>query len=63
MAVDDPSTLQALIGDDFRPLDMTKTLADNGVEDEAGEMEELGINPDEFIPVCHLYFNDDLTVA
>lgn len=46
---------------EFRPLDMEKTLAENGVADESGEFEELGISEDYYIPVLHLYFNDDLT--
>lgn len=54
---------QALQGDEFVPLDMDKTLAENHVADESGEFAELGISEDFFIPVLHLYFNDDLTVA
>eukprot|EP00448_Togula_jolla_P029071 CAMPEP_0170638248 /NCGR_PEP_ID=MMETSP0224-20130122/38916_1 /TAXON_ID=285029 /ORGANISM="Togula jolla, Strain CCCM 725" /LENGTH=268 /DNA_ID=CAMNT_0010968327 /DNA_START=57 /DNA_END=859 /DNA_ORIENTATION=- len=42
-------------------LDMRKTLEENGVKDETEEFEKLGIDPDDHIPVIHLYFNDDLT--
>lgn len=54
---------KALEEGSFRPLDMEKTLADNGVEDETDELERLGIDPKDFIPVVHLYFRDDLTEA
>mmetsp|Transcript_3223 Transcript_3223/g.4958 ORF Transcript_3223/g.4958 Transcript_3223/m.4958 type:complete len:226 (+) Transcript_3223:53-730(+) len=46
-----------------KPLDMTKTLAENGVPDEDTELDRLGIDPDDHVPVLHLYFNDDLTEA
>lgn len=46
---------------EFRPLDMEKTLQENGVADESEEFEELGISEDFYVPVLHLYFNDDLT--
>jgi len=46
-----------------KPLDMKKTLDENGVKDESEEMERLGIDPDDHIPALHLYFNDDLTEA
>ena len=42
---------------------MDKTLTENGVLDESEEFAALDIHEDEFIPVLHLYFNDDLTVA
>ena len=48
---------------DFRPMDMQKTLAENGVTNEASEFERLRIDQDFYIPVIHLYYNDDLTVA
>ncbi len=54
---------QALFGAEFVPLDMDKTLTENGVLDESEEFAALDIHEDEFIPVLHLYFNDDLTVA
>ena len=43
-------------------LDMKKTLSENGIHDETEECIALGIDPDEYIPVLHLYFNDDLTI-
>lgn len=47
----------------FVELDLDKTLAENGVVDETDEFEELAIPSDFFIPVIHLYYTDDLTVA
>jgi len=46
-----------------KPLDMEKTLAENGIPDETQEMIALGLDEDDYIPTIHLYFNDDLTVA
>ncbi len=54
---------QALGGDLFKPLDMSKTLHANGVADEEEELQKLGLDPSEFIPVVQIYFKDDLTVA
>jgi hypothetical protein len=54
---------QALDGDAFRPLDMSKTLDENGVPDESAELSRLGLDAGEFIPVINIYFKDDLTVA
>ena len=48
---------------DFRPLDMSKTLEQNGIYDETKEFERLRIDRDFYVPVLHLYYNDDLTVA
>lgn len=45
----------------FRPLDMKKSLAKNGVADDTAEFERLSIDDDFYIPVVHLYYNDDLT--
>ncbi|KAG9389829.1 Cytochrome b5 domain-containing protein [Carpediemonas membranifera] len=44
-------------------IDLQKTLEDNGVVDDAAELEELGMNPDEYLPCIHLYWIDDLSVA
>ena len=41
---------------------MKKSLSENGIHDETEECIALGIDPDEYIPVHHLYFNDDLTI-
>jgi len=45
------------------PLNMDKTLEENGMKDETEEFLRLGIDPDDHVPVIHLYFNDDLTDA
>ena len=45
-----------------RPLDMSKTLEENGVPDAARELEKVGCN-EEYAPAIFLYFVDDLTVA
>ncbi len=48
-----------------KPLNMKKTVIENGVlEAEAlDEMLHLGIDPDDHVPTLHIYFNDDLTEA
>lgn len=46
-----------------KPLEMGKTLHDNGMKDETEEFERLGIDPDDHIPTIHLYFDDDMTEA
>ena len=56
-------TWKTLDEGDFRPLDMQKNLADNGIADESGEFESLRIDSDYYYPVLHLYYNDDLTVS
>ncbi|RQM31152.1 hypothetical protein B5M09_005200 [Aphanomyces astaci] len=55
-------TWKYLDGDEFVPLDMAKTLAENGLPDESLEFEKLGMDADEFKPILHIYFNDDLTI-
>mmetsp|Transcript_3122 Transcript_3122/g.5306 ORF Transcript_3122/g.5306 Transcript_3122/m.5306 type:complete len:227 (+) Transcript_3122:176-856(+) len=47
----------------FTVLDLDKTLDQNGVSDEQESFEALGIPDDYYIPVIHLYYKDDLTVA
>ena len=44
-------------------LDMQRTLAANGVEDERAKFEACQLPPDFFVPVLHLFWADDLTVA
>jgi len=44
-------------------LDMSLTLEQNGIKDESSVFETLGIDEDQWLPVIHLYFSDDLTVA
>uniref|UniRef100_A0A6A7GE06 Cytochrome b5 domain-containing protein 1 n=1 Tax=Hirondellea gigas TaxID=1518452 RepID=A0A6A7GE06_9CRUS len=46
-----------------KPLDMLKTLAENGVQDDTAEFTRLSIQEDFYLPAIHLYFKDDLTVA
>lgn len=48
---------------EFVPVDMSKTLEENGVPDESVEFEELGLPVDMHVPVIFLYYMDDLTVA
>ena len=43
-------------------LDMALNLEKNGIIDERQELLDLGMQPDEYIPAIHLYFNDDLTI-
>ena len=56
-------TWKRLSGDDFVTLNMTSTLAENGMVDESEEFYELGINEDAYLTTLHIYFNDDLTYA
>lgn len=44
-----------------KPLDLHKSLEDNGMHDETDEFLKLGMDPDDYIPTIHLYFTDDLT--
>jgi len=44
-----------------RPLDLKKTLMQNGIEDQDSDFLDLGMDPDDHIITLHLYFNDDLT--
>ncbi len=44
-------------------LDLNQTLEENGVPDETPEFEDHNVPTDYFIPVLHVYWNDDLTVA
>lgn len=46
-----------------RVLDMSKTLEENGIQDETEAFESLGLNAEYYIPAIHLYFDDDLTEA
>lgn len=46
-----------------RLLKMRDTLDANGIPDEDLKFNELSIDPDTFVPIIHLYFSDDLTVA
>jgi hypothetical protein len=44
-------------------LDMSATLESNGIPDEEELMNHVGMNDDDWIPIVHLFFSDDLTVA
>lgn len=44
-------------------LDMSQDLEANGILDESATFDKLGMDEEEFLPVIHLYFSDDLTVA
>jgi hypothetical protein len=46
-----------------RVLDMELTLEENDIPDETDEYLYLEIDPEEYIPAIHIYFNDDLTEA
>lgn len=46
-----------------RLLNMRETLAANGIPDEDNQFDLLNLDPDSWIPIIHLYFSDDLTVA
>jgi hypothetical protein len=48
---------------EFRELDLNKTLQENGLVDESGTYEALDMPSDYHVPVLHVYWNDDLTVA
>ena len=45
-----------------QPLDMSKTLSENGIQDDYNDCIALGIDPEEYIPIIHIYFDDDLTI-
>jgi hypothetical protein len=44
-------------------LDMTSTLEENDIKDDREKFENINLNEDDWLPVVHLYFSDDLTVA
>lgn len=58
-------TWKALVRGEFRPLDMSLTLAQNGVVDDAAELEAMGMDVDaeDNLPTLLLVYNDDLTEA
>jgi len=43
-------------------LNMNLSLAENGVVDESEDCLYLGMDPQEYVPMLHLYFDDDLTL-
>ena len=44
-------------------LDMDGNLQENGIQDDTAECLQLGIDPEDYIPTIHLYFDDDLTIV
>eukprot|EP00903_Cladosiphon_okamuranus_P012494 g11699.t1 len=48
---------------EFVPANMDQTLEENGIVDDDLAFEKLGIDDDSYMPVLHIYFNDDLTIA
>ena len=44
-------------------MDMDGNLQENGIPDESAECLALGIDPEDYIPTIHLYFDDDLTIV
>lgn len=42
---------------------MDKTLEENGIVDDDLEFEKLRMDDDGHMPVLHIYYNDDLTIA
>lgn len=54
-------TWKQLKAETFVKVDMHKTLEQLGLPDEAERFEGMGINEDQYMPVLHVYFNDDLT--
>lgn len=55
-------TWKYLDEDEFVPLQMKQTLDENGIVDEAPLLEQFDMDAQQFKPILHLYFNDDLTV-
>lgn len=47
----------------FSLLDMGQCLSDNGVINESKDFGEAGMELDFLIPVLHVHYTDDLTVA
>ncbi|CAM9199039.1 unnamed protein product [Ectocarpus sp. 8 AP-2014] len=56
-------TWKVLQDEKFVPAKMDQTLEENGIVDDDLAFEKLGIDDDGYMPVLHIYFNDDLTIA
>ncbi len=58
-------TWRALVGDRMKALDMDATLAENGVPDDAEELETLGLDARDpkLLPVLLLEYDDTRTIA
>lgn len=48
---------------EFQPLDMRLTMDENGIFSDVEEFIALHVPTDYYIPVIHLYWTDDLSVA
>lgn len=48
---------------EFKELDLNHTLLENGIVEESELFESLDMASDAYVPVLHVYWNDDLTVA
>lgn len=55
-------TWKYLDDDEFVPLQMKKTLDENGIADESLVFERFDMDEQRYKPILHLYFNDDLTI-
>ena len=54
-------TWKQLKDEKFVNMLMSETLEQAGMPDESETFDKLGIDEDMYIPVVHVYFNDDLT--
>ena len=52
---------KAVLKDEFVVLDMSKTLEENGVDDESDKFVDLGMDYDFYIPALHIFWMDDLS--
>lgn len=55
-------TWKYLDDDEFVPLQMKRTLTENGITDESATFARFDMDEHQYKPILHLYFNDDLTV-
>ncbi|TYZ68450.1 hypothetical protein PybrP1_004309 [[Pythium] brassicae (nom. inval.)] len=55
-------TWKCLDDGEFVPLQMKRTLEENGIVDESPTFERFDMDEQRYKPILHLYFNDDLTV-
>lgn len=56
-------TWKYLDDDEFVPLQMKKTLEENGIPDESAIFERLDMDEQKYKPSLYIYFNDDLTIG
>ncbi|EGZ22208.1 hypothetical protein PHYSODRAFT_489670 [Phytophthora sojae] len=55
-------TWKHLEDDEFVPLNMQRTLDENGIPDESPIFERFDMDEQQFKPTLHIYFDDDLTI-